>query len=215
MRRQLALNPTSTSTTSIVTKGKLSRSRELPPRRRSLVSGPEQRVRDIVVDQIGQSTFEERVWYQICAALDNVGDTAIILESPSWRKARGSFAAGYMRLYGLLQAVHSQQDSIEFLSRTVARQWSRPHKDSAWQTLRRVRNELTAHAAKGAGTVARTTLNSATVTIMRWPSSEPSYQIERVALDTLLDLYMAEASESMCALAKVLCAQRVNAPPEA
>lgn len=60
-------------------------------------------------------THNSRKCCQVCAAMDATGDTSAVLDSTVWRTASRSFALCYLRLYGLIQAIHAQHHSIILL----------------------------------------------------------------------------------------------------
>jgi hypothetical protein len=142
-----------------------------------------------------------RRWYQVCAAMDSIGDTAAVLDSGVWRDPSRSFAFRYLRLYGLLQAVHAQQDSILFLWEHVARRKRRTAGSLAWRELRVLRNDLTAHSAKNAATVSRMSLRGTSPQILRWISDDTLPEFATIDFDQLVEDYIREASAELEELA--------------
>lgn len=133
--------------------------------------------------------------------MDSIGDTAAVLDSGVWRTRSRSFAFRYLRLYGLLQAVYAQQDSIIFLWEQVAGRNRRLAGSSAWRELRVFRNDLAAHSAKNAATISRMSLLGASPQILRWTHDDTPPEFVTVHLDQLLESYIREASAELDALA--------------
>jgi hypothetical protein len=133
--------------------------------------------------------------------MDSIGDTSAVLDSGVWRSPSRSFAFRYLRLYGLLQAVHAQQDSILFLWEHVAAARRRSPGSSAWRELRILRNDLTAHSAKNAATVSRMSLRGASPQVLRWTSEGTLPEFETVHFDQLVEDYVREASAELEVLA--------------
>jgi hypothetical protein len=133
--------------------------------------------------------------------MDSIGDTAAVLDSSVWRVPSRSFAFRYLRLYGLLQAVHAQQDSILFLWEHVARKKRRSAGSLAWRELRVLRNDLAAHSAKNAAAVSRMSLRGASPQILRWTNDDTLPEFATVHLDQLIEDYIREASAELDALA--------------
>ena len=77
-------------------------------------------------------------------------------------------------------------------------------------TLRRIRNEVTAHAAESGGAVARMSLTADQLTIMRWAPNAATHEVEHVALDQRLREYCDEAAAALFNLGEML-RDRVNA----
>ena len=147
--------------------------------------------------------YTDREWFQVCAAMDSIGDTALVLDSNVWRSRSRAFPNRYFRLYGLLQAIHAQQDSIQFLWKSVAKRKRSVLRTSAWTRLRILRNELIAHSAVNAAAVSRISLRGPSPTVLRWPP-EGTREIITVPLDALLDRYVEEAAIELDALADQL-----------
>jgi hypothetical protein len=173
--------------------------------RRSTIGSLESEVRDLINYTVkGYEVFPLRDWLRICAAMDSIGDTAKILDRTELRRLRGSYAAKYLRLYGLFQAVHAQQDSIAFLWTSIIGQWQKPAKTSAWHQLRVWRNVLVAHSAKNAGAIGRITMERQAPLVTRLDGSRNRPEMIRLPLVSLLDRYVVEASDSLAELAEAL-----------
>ncbi len=172
---------------------------------RPSIGSLESEVRDLINDTVnGYEAFPLPVWLKICAAMDSIGDTSLILDKTQLRRLRGGYAAKYLRLYGLLQAVHAQQDSIEFLWATVLGRWRKPPRTSAWHELRVWRNVLVAHSAKSAGAIGRITMNRQSPLVTRLNEESQRPEMVRLPLQALLDRYVVEARSSLADLADAI-----------
>ena len=161
----------------------------------------EQLVRDLVNELHETDRRDTRDWFEMCAAMDSVGDTALVLDSKHWRRKSREFAPSYLRLYGLLEAIYSQQKSILHLweLHDVPRREFSPA--SAWTRLRRLRNDLTAHSGSNAGSVSRISLRSPNLHIIRWSQRSSGPEFTDVPLDQLVESYLTAASRELDALA--------------
>ena len=178
--------------------------------RRRHLGRREQRVRDLVNDIYDEYDHSSRKWFQICAAMDTIGDTALVLDSDVWRRRGTSFPFRYLRLYGLLQAIHAQEDSITYLWLSVANK-KRSHSDkSAWTLLRVLRNDLTAHSTHNAAAISRMTLRGSAPTVLRWPASRRSHEFASVPFDDLVVSYTREAASELDTLAAYLGSKLVE-----
>ena len=172
---------------------------------RPTIGSLESEVRDLINDTVhGYERYALPVWLRICAAMDCIGDTSLILDRPELRRLTGGYAAQYLRLYGLLQAVHAQQDAIEYLWETVVERWRRPDRASAWQELRIWRNILVAHSAKSAGAIARISMRGQTPLVSRLDAESQRPVMVRLPLRALLASYVGEARLSLAGLAEVI-----------
>lgn len=151
----------------------------------------EQSVRDRFLD-LGHERFETREWYRIVAALDNIGDTTIGIESFLVDQTVDADGPRYLRLFGVLQCVFTQQDSISLLSKKVGK--ATPSGE-AWIELRDLRNRVVGHPAERGGAVARMSLETGSLMVLDWGKGEP--RSRDVDLPELLGRYVCEAAEGL------------------
>ena len=151
----------------------------------------EQDLRDLLMER-GHHSFPKRQWYQLVAPLDNVGDTTLAIASYQRSGIGRATGTKYLRLFGYLQSVYLQQDSIEFLSNVLTGQWADPEHGTGWAALRLLRNQIGGHPAERAAAVARITMSSRGFKIVHWESWGPKF--EDIDLHGLHRRYVAEAA---------------------
>jgi len=95
------------------------------------VESLENKIRERLIE-FGQSKFGKQKWYKICAALDNIGDTALALKSYRNSGLGKTFTSQYLRLFGVLQSIYMQQDSINTLWNDTVGSWNAPLSNSGW-----------------------------------------------------------------------------------
>ena len=148
-------------------------------------------------------------WHHLCVALDTLGDTSLGLlefESGGFGSRHGE---RYLRLYGFLQALFLQQDSIQSLTRLFLHTALSGPDGSAWSELRELRNLAVGHPLANTrnklGTTKRTfisrpTLSSDQITLMIWDSSAASTRFLHVDVADLYSRYKVEALRHLRAI---------------
>ena len=150
----------------------------------------EEQLRDLLEGD--RRSFPERRWNELIAALDNIGDTTMAIVSYQRSGIGKETGTKYLRLFGYLQCIFLQQDSIRLLSRVLSKRWKDPERDTAWTELRRVRNEIAGHPAERAAAVARITMRSRGFRMVHWGLGRPKF--EDVDLHSLTHRYLTEAT---------------------
>lgn len=158
-----------------------------------------QRVRDLVNNR-GHEGFPKVSWHKICASMDNLEDTSLALLSFERSGLGRAAPSQYLRLFGAMQAIFLQQDSIATLHRELLGAWKPPGPLTAWSKARELRNIVGGHPAERAGMVARVTLKSRKVLIAHWSSAHKDSIFEEVNVRGLVFDYLSEAVTilSMC-----------------
>jgi len=102
----------------------------------------------------------------------------------------------YLKLYGVLQAVFLQQDSIRKLYEIFLNVDFSPEPSSAWARIRNLRNLSTGHPIKSKGDkycqIARITLGKNGFKILVWDKKERQNVSEDIDLHELLQSYKEE-----------------------
>lgn len=147
-------------------------------------------------------------WNGICAAMDILDDTCLALEDYESHGIGNSDSEKYLRLYGLLQGVFLQQDSIRHLHKTFVGTSLAPTPDSAWAEIRDLRNLTVGHPIEkknGQGIrrcfISRVTIKSDGFQLIVWNKERNVDEIESVDLRSLYERYKSEAVtflESIC-----------------
>src|SRR5207249_3020493 len=104
-----------------------------------------------------------------------------------------TFAPQYIRLYGVLQAIYAQEDSIVFLHKSINLSWSNPANTSSWTQLRELRNAICGHPAGRSGAVARITIKSQKLLVMGHNRSKPKGETVTIDLKSLVAEFTCEA----------------------
>jgi len=139
-------------------------------------------------------------WHALCVALDTLGDSCLALAHYEASGIGDGYGERYLKLYGLLQAVFLQQDSIRQLYRTFVGTDLQSDSDSAWMRIRELRNLTVGHPIgkrDKAGTkrcfISRVTIRSDAFTLIVWNKDEDEAEFEDVDLKSLHDSYKSEA----------------------
>ena len=157
-------------------------------------------------EQVYKSHPDE--WHEVCAAMDILDDTCLALEDYESRGLGNSDSEKYLRLYGLLQGVFLQQDSIRHIHKAFVRNSLEPAPDSAWVKIRDLRNLTVGHPIEkknGQGIrrcfISRVTIRSDGFQLIVWNKEKNVNEIESVDLKSLYERYKSEAVtflESIC-----------------
>ncbi len=84
-------------------------------------------------------------WNTLCVAMDTLGDSCLALEHYEVFGMGQEDGEKYLKIYGLLQAVVLQQDSIRQLYQVFLGSNLKPDYDSAWGKIRKLRNLTAGH----------------------------------------------------------------------
>jgi hypothetical protein len=84
-------------------------------------------------------------WNTLCVAMDTLGDSCLALEHYEASGIGQEAGEKYLKLYGLLQAVILQQDSIRQIYKILLGSNLRPNPNSAWRKIRKFRNLTAGH----------------------------------------------------------------------
>lgn len=158
-------------------------------------------IRDVLVDG-DRTRFSDERWFQIVAALDCIGDGVVALRSYEKHGFGGRQGERYLRLFGLLQCVFMQQDSIRFLGKQVARAEISPAKTDAWSKVRELRNRIGGHPAERGGAVARASIRDNQLLVIHWANASKS---EHIKIRDWVSDYVREAAgylEKVCETVK-------------
>src|SRR5712691_6858602 len=90
-----------------------------------------------------------RSWLQACSALDVIGDTELAVDAYLQAGLDRSDGARYLSIYGLLQALYTQQDAVSHLHKalqvkfvTISSDW---REYPAIRKVRDIRNRAIGH----------------------------------------------------------------------
>ena len=138
-------------------------------------------------------------WNAICAAMDILDDTCLAIENYESHGSGNSDAEKYLRLYGLLQGVFLQQDSIRHLYETFVGASLAPASDSAWAEIRDLRNLTVGHPIeKKTGQeirrsfISRVTIRSDEFQLRVWNKEKNMGEFKTIDLKSLFEGYKSE-----------------------
>ncbi len=161
--------------------------------------------------EFGLSKFGKQKWFKICAALDNIGDTALALKSYRNSGLGKTFASQYLRLFGVLQSIYIQQDSIHTLWNDTIGAWNTPPSNSGWIKIRDLRNIIGGHPAENSGAVARITIKHQKLLIMRFDKIKKENISDTFELKLSIKDYTREAEEILSSLYQELLSDTTDA----
>jgi hypothetical protein len=154
----------------------------------------EQQVRDFInAPRRHRHLMQNRKgWFQLCAALDAVGDTQLAVRAYRERELKtASEGANYLVAYGLLQTLYVQQDAVEKIAKVVGLKL-RLSEDV--RRIRNIRNAAVGHPSEFRGTqsatIVRMSLSTAGFSFYVW---EPEGDSQQAYVD--LDALCAEHTE--------------------
>ena len=169
------------------------------------ISALEQQIRDYV----NNANFYERhfkshldEWNALCVAMDTFGDSCLAMEYYEDAGIGDETGEKYLKLYGLLQAIFLQQDSIRQLYQIflVKGKDLSPNSDSAWMKIRDLRNLTVGHPIEKRDKsktkrcfISRVTVDSDGFQLIIWNKDKGQDEFEDVDLKSLYEMYKSEA----------------------
>ena len=162
----------------------LKRTNELTDRVRDLIN--HHRIQNHIMKSLGS-------WHQVCSSLNVIGDTVLGIEAYLKKRKIDPWVDGYLLLYGLLQLLFVQQDSIEHLSFSCDVHYSI---DPALEKIREIRNDAIGHPTnrgrkQGKRTfiqVSRPTINKESFEYLRWYEDDREMENEHVSTLKIIKL---------------------------
>lgn len=141
-------------------------------------------------------------WNQLCSSLDVIGDTSMAINSYQRHEWPEDAGLQYLLVYGLLQALILQQDSVRHLSEV----FGLPHqKDPRLEQIRNVRHHAAGHPTKSTGGglpqhsffISRISMHKEGFTLLHSCGEPRSNHFEDVSVTELI-------TSQLCILRKVL-----------
>lgn len=163
----------------------------------------EQQIRDYInrvklYDRHFKGHLDE--WNALCVAMDTLGDSCLALVYYEASGIGKTDSEKYLKLYGLLQAIFLQQDSIRQLNLVFLGSDLQPDSDSSWKKIRDLRNLTVGHPIERkekAGTkrcfISRVTIRNGGFQLIIWNSDREQNEFEDVDLQFLYEQYKLEA----------------------
>lgn len=146
-------------------------------------------------------------WNILCVAMDTLEDSCLAI---GYYEASGigeEDGEKYLKLYGLLQAIILQQDSIRWLHKVLLGYDLKPSSDSAWTEIRYIRNLTIGHPIekiekkRRAGTkrcfISRVTIRTSGFELLVWNSREEQNEFKDVNFERMYKDYKSEVMENL------------------
>jgi hypothetical protein len=164
----------------------------------------EQTIRAFVNEAVPNDHFRDHQdeWHSLCVAMDTLGDTVLALLDFEAHGLGSRIGERYLKLYGFLQAVVLQQDSIQKLAELFLGQKFALSDNSGWMDLRELRNLSVGHPIENIsnkrGTtkrvfVSRTTISNQGLFLLLWDRRAAARTGLEVDLQTVYTSYKDEA----------------------
>jgi hypothetical protein len=136
-------------------------------------------------------------WSALCVAMDTLDDTGIALEYFEGQGLGKDDGEKYLKLYGLLQGIFLQQDSIRQLHRELGGQELTPSPDTGWMKIRELRNVTVGHPINSNGNksclISRVTIGKNGFQVIVWNKAKKANEIETTNFNLLYEHYKSGA----------------------
>jgi len=148
-------------------------------------------------------------WNALCVAMDTLGDTCLSLEYYEASGIGNEYGEKYLKLYGLLQAIFLQQDSIRKIYRIFIESDLQSDSDSAWAKIRDLRNLTVGHPIEKKpikkkhetetkrSFISRVTIHSDGFQLIVWNKNKEEKECKELNLKSLYEKYKTEAIEHL------------------
>ncbi len=153
-------------------------------------------------------------WNRICVSMDILDDTYLALENYEAHGIGSDDGEKYLRLYGVLQSVFLQQDSIRHLYKSFLEKSLKPSPDSAWARIRDLRNLTVGHPIekKDDEHISRCFISRGTITsdgfeLIVWNNKNSADEIETIDIKSLYKGYQSEAADYLETICQALAAK--------
>ena len=171
------------------------------------ISALEQQIRNYLNNtNLYERRFKSHLdeWNALCVAMDILGDTCLSLEYYEASGIGDEYGEKYLKLYGLLQAIFLQQDSIRKIYRIFLGSKLQPNPDSAWKRIRDLRNLTVGHPIEKKHKtetkrcfISRVTIHSGGFQLIIWNKNKEEKEFEELNLKSLYEKYKTEAIEHL------------------
>ncbi|MBI5559709.1 MAG: hypothetical protein HY883_00330 [Deltaproteobacteria bacterium] len=164
----------------------------------------ERKIRDYVnrVDLSKKYSENPDEWNTLCVAMDTMGDSCLALEYYESSGVGKDDGEKYLKLYGMLQAIFLQQDSIRQIHRILVGNDLHLDSGSAWMKTRDLRNLTVGHPIekknKGGKVsrcfISRVSISSRGFDLIIWDKDERETRHDNVDFASLYNEYKLEAT---------------------
>ena len=110
----------------------------------------EHQIRDFINNPRKQYALLQKTaaWHLLCSCLDTIGDTELAIDAYEAAGNPHTEGTAYLLVYGVLQALFVQQDSVENLCQALSIEYVR---DPVQINIREIRNDSAGHPTKRGG----------------------------------------------------------------
>jgi len=140
-------------------------------------------------------------WSMLCIAMDTLDDTGLALEHFERQGLGTGDGEKYLKLYGLLQGIFLQQDSIRHLHKALDARELKPQSDTGWMKIRDLRNLTVGHPIDSSGSkscmISRVTIANNGFQLIVWNKAKKADEIETINFTVLYDQYKSEAIQHL------------------
>jgi hypothetical protein len=168
------------------------------------------KIRDIInKDNYFKDYFENSFddWNVLCVTMDTIEDTNLAIKNFQDKGIGQEIGEQYLRIYGLLQAVFLQQDSVRFLHKLFKERFEKCESlekwavSGDWRKIRAYRNLTIGHpiectSAETEDTkrvyIDRNSISSNSFEIIKWSKNEKRNQKQFVNLKEMIKQYWRE-----------------------
>jgi len=142
-------------------------------------------------------------WMALCVSMNTLGDTCQALEYYEDYGLGDEYGEKYLKLYGLLQAIVLQQNSISQIHQIFLGIKLSPKSNSAWTKIRDLRNLTVGHPLEKKHKkseikrcfISRVTIQNNGFQLMIWNKKQEQKDFPKVKLETLYEEYKTDAVE--------------------
>ena len=135
-------------------------------------------------------------WKALCVSMNILGDTCLALEYYEASGIGDDYGEKYLKLYGVLQAIILQQDSICQIYRIFLGSVLQPGSDPAWKRIRNLRNLTVRHPVEKNDKngnkrcfISRVSIENDSFQVMIWNKDKEQKEFEDINLTTLYEEY--------------------------
>ncbi|HCL90213.1 MAG TPA: hypothetical protein DHW70_02650 [Candidatus Atribacteria bacterium] len=168
------------------------------------ISNLEQKIRDYVnnanlLDRYFYNRPDDE-WMALCVSMNTLGDTCQAIEYYEDYGLGDDYSEKYLKLYGLLQAIFLQQNSISQIYQIFLGKDLIPKPNSAWKKIRDLRHLTVGHPEEKKHKnetkrcfISRVTIQNNGFDLMIWNKKKGVKEFEKVDLKTLYEEYKTVA----------------------
>ena len=168
------------------------------------ISDLEQKIRDYVNNaKLPDWYLEKRPedeWMALCVSMNTLGDTCEALEYYEKNGLGNDYSEKYLKLYGLLQAIFLQQNSISQIYQIFLEKKLITNSNSPWKKIRELRHLTVGHPEEKKHNnetkrcfIVRVTIQNNGFDLLIWNKKTGKKKSEKIDFKSLYDDYKEDA----------------------